>query len=357
MKLYQIYSKINKHVKGRQKTTLFYRGSDQGGGVGGINYSEFANGDDLNYKFYNLRGDVIMGLDSNRNKSSSTYYFEFGQNEQLSGDITTDRHRANTKVEDETNLLNDGKRFRHLELDIFLTPDPLEYVDGFNPYIYVNQNPWGKWDPLGLAEAKYKDQEFINSCSAATLVNFQIAYKPPSGEKIKNEATIRSELSKIKYPSGKKQIDFKKEGVSFHIIKIWLKNNYKELDFVEKQMEMKDIAIKVNENKIPAVIASTDSSSMHAELVVSSDKDGKNIEIVSTPFNPSGDDIAPTEMSVFEYNKKEKEARDRFKNNYGMDSTSSIGGKSDKDLSDNKKIKIKAITATEKKSQKSEDKK
>ena len=61
--------------------------------------------------------------------------------------------------------------------------------------------------------------------------------------------------------------------------------------------------------------------------------------------------------AINEYNKKEKEARDRFKNNYGMDSTSSIGDKSDKDSSDNKKIKIKAITATEKKSQKSEDKK
>ena len=168
MKLYQIYSKINKHVKGRQKTTLFYRGSDQGGGVGGINYSEFANGDDLNYKFYNLRGDVIMGLDSNRNKSSSTYYFEFGQNEQLSGDITTDRHRANTKVEDETNLLNDGKRFRHLELDVFLTPDPLEYVDGFNPYIYCSQNSWGRsggaffgGDTLCVLDGFYKCFRFV----------------------------------------------------------------------------------------------------------------------------------------------------------------------------------------------------
>ncbi len=144
-----------------EKTTLFYRGSDQGGGFGGINYSEFANGDDLNYKFYNLRGDVIMSLYSNRNKSS-TYYFEFGQNEQLSGDITTDRHRANTKVEDETNLLNEGKRFRHLELDIFLTPDPLEYVDGFNPYIYCNQNPWGKWDPEGLAEQVLRTRKLDN---------------------------------------------------------------------------------------------------------------------------------------------------------------------------------------------------
>lgn len=59
-------------------------------------------------------------------------------------------YRIKQKVEDETNLLNEGKRFRHLDLGIFLTPDPLEYVDGFNSYIYCNQNPWSKWDPEGL---------------------------------------------------------------------------------------------------------------------------------------------------------------------------------------------------------------
>lgn len=26
----------------------------------------------------------------------------------------------------------------------------MEYVDNFNPYIYCGQNPWGRWDPLGL---------------------------------------------------------------------------------------------------------------------------------------------------------------------------------------------------------------
>ena len=62
MRLYQIYSKINKSVKGRQKTTLFYRGSDQGGGVGGVNYTEYANGNELNYKIYNLRGDLIKTI-------------------------------------------------------------------------------------------------------------------------------------------------------------------------------------------------------------------------------------------------------------------------------------------------------
>ena len=134
------------------KTTLFYRGSDQGGGVGGINYAEYSDGSELNYKIYNLRGDVIFTLDGEIRRSSSTYYYEFGKSEQLNGDIKTDRHRANTKVEDSGNLLNEGKRFRQLEYGIFLTPDPLEYVDGYNPYIYCGQNPWGKWDPLGLAE-------------------------------------------------------------------------------------------------------------------------------------------------------------------------------------------------------------
>ena len=131
------------------KETFFYRGSDMGGGVGGINYAEFADGTDLNYKFYNLRGDVIVTLDTNNNVKSRSMYTAFGTHE-TSGAITTDSHRANTKVEDADNLLNEGRRFRHLEYAIFLTPDPLEYVDGLNSYIYVSQNPWGRFDPLGL---------------------------------------------------------------------------------------------------------------------------------------------------------------------------------------------------------------
>lgn len=36
---------------------ICYRGPDQGDGVSGINYAEFEDGRDLNYKLYNLRGD------------------------------------------------------------------------------------------------------------------------------------------------------------------------------------------------------------------------------------------------------------------------------------------------------------
>lgn len=147
-----------------------------------------------------------MSLDSNRNKSSSTYYFEFGQNEQLSGDITTDRHRANTKVEDETNLLNEGKRFRHLELDVFLTPDPLEYVDGFNPYIYCNQNPWGKWDPLGLREETKEEKKNIKKMREFIKKNFSETKKNSKGKEV---STLTDEGSKMMHAVDMLQNDIK----------------------------------------------------------------------------------------------------------------------------------------------------
>ena len=54
-------------------TTLTYRGSDQGGGVGGVNYTEYANGNDLNYKIYNLRGDVIKTVGADKNTKSFSH--------------------------------------------------------------------------------------------------------------------------------------------------------------------------------------------------------------------------------------------------------------------------------------------
>ena len=66
-------------------------------------------------------------------------------------------------------MLNEGKRFRQLEYGIFLTPDPLEYVDGYNPYIYCGQNPWGKWDPLGLAEQELREREVDHEIVGKTL--------------------------------------------------------------------------------------------------------------------------------------------------------------------------------------------
>jgi RHS repeat-associated protein len=62
-----------------------------------------------------------------------------------------ERHRANTKEEDPTGLLNEGFRYRDMETGTFISRDPLGLVDGPNVYCYVRQNPWTMWDPEGLS--------------------------------------------------------------------------------------------------------------------------------------------------------------------------------------------------------------
>jgi RHS repeat-associated protein len=64
--------------------------------------------------------------------------------------VNRDRHRANTKEEDPTGLLNEGFRYRDMETGTFISRDPLGHVDGPNVYCYVRQNPWTMWDPEGL---------------------------------------------------------------------------------------------------------------------------------------------------------------------------------------------------------------
>jgi RHS repeat-associated protein len=64
--------------------------------------------------------------------------------------INRDRHRANTKEEDPTGLLNEGFRYRDMETGTFISRDPLGLIDGPNVYAYVSQNPWSKFDPDGL---------------------------------------------------------------------------------------------------------------------------------------------------------------------------------------------------------------
>ena len=152
---------------------IYYRGPDQGGGVAGINYAEKSDGTGLNYKFYNLRGDVVRTENASGRRISQSRYEAFGEHTDL-GSITTDTFTANTKEENSLGLLNEGKRWRSLKYGVFLTPDPLEYVDGFNPYIYCNQNPWGRWDPLGLESwnsALYKNPKLANDLSKATARN------------------------------------------------------------------------------------------------------------------------------------------------------------------------------------------
>ena len=134
----------------RDVTQIFYRGSDYGGGVGGLLYASNLDGTDLNYKHYNLRGDVVQTTANDGTIKSNLYYTAFGSIIST-GTTPTDSFRSNTKYVDSFGIINEGFRCRSTNSDRFLSPDPLEYIDGLNQYLYCSQNPWGRFDALGLS--------------------------------------------------------------------------------------------------------------------------------------------------------------------------------------------------------------
>jgi len=101
------------------------------------------------YKHYNTRGDVIAQSDSAGVVTWAGGY-ESGGKRLVEKGTTADRQKANTKEEDPTGLLNEGFRYRDMEIGMFLSRDPAGFVDGPNLYAYVRQNPWSAFDPEGL---------------------------------------------------------------------------------------------------------------------------------------------------------------------------------------------------------------
>ncbi len=127
----------------------YVRGSDYGGGIGGILYT--IRGGQASCQHYNSRGDVIAksAADDTAAIAWTAAYLAFGTRPEEKG-TNPDPHRANTKEEDGTGLLNEGHRYRCLETGMFISRDPAGFVDGPNLYAYVLQNPWTSFDPEGL---------------------------------------------------------------------------------------------------------------------------------------------------------------------------------------------------------------
>ena len=128
----------------------YVRGSDWGGGIGGILYS--LRGGNPSYNHYNARGDVVVQTNSLGTVTYQASYEAYGTRTREAGS-NQDRQRANTKDEDPTGLLNEHFRYRDLVTGTFITRDPAGFVDGPNMYSYVRQNPWTFFDPLGLSPA------------------------------------------------------------------------------------------------------------------------------------------------------------------------------------------------------------
>jgi RHS repeat-associated protein len=123
------------------------RGSDWGGGVGGLLYT--LRDGTPGYNHYNTRGDIIARTDASGSVTFAAQYEAFGDIKAQTG-ASADRQRSNTKDWDIPGYVNEGFRFRDLETGSFISRDPLGFIDGPNLYTYVIQNPWTRFDPEGL---------------------------------------------------------------------------------------------------------------------------------------------------------------------------------------------------------------
>ena len=168
---------------GTVPTVEYIRGSDLGGGIGGILYSLRPDDNQIpqpSFTWYNNRGDVVAKTGSDGTLTYQAAYEAFGSRTQEEGE-TEDRQRANTREETAWGGLYENMRWRDLETGTYLTRDPAGFVDGPNLYAYVRQNPWTKFDPHGLSESwpwlprSAKDLALSLVFSPATHIAYDIA--------------------------------------------------------------------------------------------------------------------------------------------------------------------------------------
>jgi hypothetical protein len=138
------------------------RGSDWGGGIGGILYSQALSGNANTAKYYHYdgRGDVVALTSNTGAVTYQAAYDAYGTHGNVSTKGTeesgtdTDPFRTNTREEwlsaDGTTFVNERHRPRDLLTDVYFTRDPLGQAAGPNPYTYVEQDEWTKTDPEGL---------------------------------------------------------------------------------------------------------------------------------------------------------------------------------------------------------------
>jgi len=183
-------------------TVQHVRGPDLGGGTKGLLYS-LRNGLPK-FNRYNGRGDVVAQSDIDGTTTWAASYQADGRRTAETG-TNVERHRANTKEEDPTGLLNEGFRYRDMETGTFISRDPLGLVDGPNVYCYVRQNPWTHWDPEGLfvgALVKRINEHVIRP-AAESFVSAVIDALPQSAvEQLSNSRGFESAMEAGRTVSG-----------------------------------------------------------------------------------------------------------------------------------------------------------
>jgi len=134
-------------------TKSYTRGLDNGGGIGSLIAQKYtANGTSVTqYYDYNDQG-TVANLTYLTGISSINYNYDaFGNllTPQVGSDTNT--HLFSTKELDaKSGLYYFGRRYYDPEVGRWITPDPLGFINGPNPYLYCLNNPVVLIDPNGL---------------------------------------------------------------------------------------------------------------------------------------------------------------------------------------------------------------
>jgi RHS repeat-associated protein len=132
----------NKHI-----TELRILGLGKGAEIGAAIAYEI--NDALYIPIHDAFGNVIHVLDSQGNSVERTTYSAF-QEESSEGSLTTPWRFSTKRLAPETGFLYFGQRYFVPQLGCWLTPDPLGFIDGPNPYAYLHHSPLAYCDLYGL---------------------------------------------------------------------------------------------------------------------------------------------------------------------------------------------------------------
>ena len=159
--VYDGWNVIGEKTEGSEEFVAYYtRGADMGGGIGGI-ISVHRNGTPAQYPdgyhtgdyfyHYNHRGDVVSVTDSTGAEVGHYRYDAYGNVVEKTGDFDSPYQFSMKEYSSDTGLIYYGFRFYMPEEGRWLNKDPLGYIDGWNLYGMVTNNPINFIDPLGLA--------------------------------------------------------------------------------------------------------------------------------------------------------------------------------------------------------------
>jgi RHS repeat-associated protein len=150
----------------------FVRGTDMGGGIGSILYSDrtMVSGGIQEVFAYNPAVGHVVGLTNAAGATAETNQYDaFGNIVGTSGTSKNNR-LANTKERDVNvagvlTLDDHGMRYYNPVTGRYISRDPLGYPDGLNNYLHVHNNPINRIDSLGLEDTW--SQRWAKSISAA----------------------------------------------------------------------------------------------------------------------------------------------------------------------------------------------